>query len=473
MADDCTFIQAGSGAVTRSCQDKMRDWLSVRDFGATGDGITDDVTAFAAAIAASDNQGKALFVPAGQYSLHGSLNWPAGLTIFGEGRGSCLNFVDGGLEASDVDYICGRDFVVSRTGLTGPAIKFSDGGTGFRRNYLDNVGVSGSSGNGVEISSGWLFTWVNPYVHNCLIGLLIEIGGVATTGLNSASLIGGEFQANSVAGVVLDTCKQFNMVGTCIEGCGIGLGIGRNCSSMSVLGYFESNSGGHIAPYANNGGASGIAASLVIQGGTNFTRGTAGSSPAISVTGCRQFIVEDGVRFGGYALQTSPLIEVAEAGDTNPAVGYIGQIYTDSAPGLTIQNDCRQFGRLERLDYAPGSALAADAITTVRLPVQPLSTLTNPAAYLKVYISVDSPSAGGAAFAVRVRDAAGNLVGAQANVTPMLAAGFNQFVVNLQDSDSVVALELVRSGTSAGDTAPSFTLLGVTLERHTNRVKNI
>lgn len=32
MADDCTFIQAGAGAVTRTCQDKMRDTVSVYDF---------------------------------------------------------------------------------------------------------------------------------------------------------------------------------------------------------------------------------------------------------------------------------------------------------------------------------------------------------------------------------------------------------------------------------------------------------
>lgn len=39
------FIQYGSGAVYRTFQDKMRDTVSVCDFGAKGDGITDDTSA--------------------------------------------------------------------------------------------------------------------------------------------------------------------------------------------------------------------------------------------------------------------------------------------------------------------------------------------------------------------------------------------------------------------------------------------
>jgi hypothetical protein len=51
-AAQISFIQAGAGAVARTAQAKMRDVVSVKDFGAVGDGLTDDATAVNAAITA-------------------------------------------------------------------------------------------------------------------------------------------------------------------------------------------------------------------------------------------------------------------------------------------------------------------------------------------------------------------------------------------------------------------------------------
>jgi hypothetical protein len=82
------FLQAGTGAITRTWQDKAREAVSVTDFGAVGDDATDNTTAFNNAISAA--AGRIVFIPAGTYRIT-SLNAPAaGTVIVGESRQSAI-----------------------------------------------------------------------------------------------------------------------------------------------------------------------------------------------------------------------------------------------------------------------------------------------------------------------------------------------------------------------------------------------
>lgn len=49
------FIQSGTGAVSRTVQSKLRDVISVKDFGAVGNGITDDTAAIQACLNAANS----------------------------------------------------------------------------------------------------------------------------------------------------------------------------------------------------------------------------------------------------------------------------------------------------------------------------------------------------------------------------------------------------------------------------------
>jgi hypothetical protein len=81
------FLQAGAGSVARSVQSKLRDGaVSVTDFGAVGDGSTDDLVAFRAAVAT----GKDVYIPDGAWRLSAAVTiTTAGQQIIGSG-GKCL-----------------------------------------------------------------------------------------------------------------------------------------------------------------------------------------------------------------------------------------------------------------------------------------------------------------------------------------------------------------------------------------------
>lgn len=78
------FTQSGTGAIVRSVQDKLREYVSVKDFGATGDGVTDDLAAIQAALNSVSVSGKTVFFPAGTYLVSDSVVFPDGVSVKGE-----------------------------------------------------------------------------------------------------------------------------------------------------------------------------------------------------------------------------------------------------------------------------------------------------------------------------------------------------------------------------------------------------
>ncbi|MCB1558076.1 MAG: hypothetical protein KDJ50_04040 [Alphaproteobacteria bacterium] len=78
------FTAVGVGAQTRSSSDKFSDMISVKDFGAVGDGLTDDTLAFQQALTAHS----AVFVPAGVYIVSSTIAIGQGQSLIGVGDSS-------------------------------------------------------------------------------------------------------------------------------------------------------------------------------------------------------------------------------------------------------------------------------------------------------------------------------------------------------------------------------------------------
>ena len=88
-ASDAEFTQSGVGASATTVEAKLQEFVSVKDFGATGDGVTDDTTAIQACIDAVELAGGGtVFFPNGTYIVTSTLvvDEP-GMKLVGESRG--------------------------------------------------------------------------------------------------------------------------------------------------------------------------------------------------------------------------------------------------------------------------------------------------------------------------------------------------------------------------------------------------
>ena len=79
------YMPAGTGAVARTVQDKLREFVSVKDFGAVGDGVTDDTAAVQAAITYCSSTGASLHWPDGTYRTIASITNFHSVRHFGSG----------------------------------------------------------------------------------------------------------------------------------------------------------------------------------------------------------------------------------------------------------------------------------------------------------------------------------------------------------------------------------------------------
>lgn len=89
-----------TGSSSRVLQGWLADQASVKDFGAVGDGVTDDTAGFNAAFAAlAANQIAGLYLPSGTYIISSSItvsaNTISGWNVFGAGRGKTVIMMTG------------------------------------------------------------------------------------------------------------------------------------------------------------------------------------------------------------------------------------------------------------------------------------------------------------------------------------------------------------------------------------------
>jgi hypothetical protein len=143
-----SYTPAGTGAVQTTVQTKLRESVSVKDFGAVGDGVTDDTAAIQAALDALDgtNSGGRLYIPTGTYIVSSTLLYQQtslskinpGIEIYGDGR-----------RTSTLKYTGSSGLCLQLKGATGSAV-ISTG----RLGLIEGVTIKSLGFVGTGVSSG-------------------------------------------------------------------------------------------------------------------------------------------------------------------------------------------------------------------------------------------------------------------------------------------------------------------------------
>ena len=161
-----------SNPTVRTLQHKLDDFASVKDFGAAGDGVTDDTVAinraFSELFARESNTEirRSLFFPAGIYLVTDTIKIPAYAKVYGEGKQSSI---------------------IRQTTVT-PAVAFADS----KQQIAPNIG-----NNGATIPS---FIEINDIsFENTQDGTVLEISSSQNCILRRTGLVGSKSTAPSTA----------------------------------------------------------------------------------------------------------------------------------------------------------------------------------------------------------------------------------------------------------------------------------
>ena len=218
-ASNILYDKGGIGAVESTVQTKLQESVSVKDFGAVGDGVTNNYTAFQNAIAAIPATGGTLLIPTGTYYLgtSGILISRSNISIVGEGMpllNSSSTALQGGTILQGTVVIDGDNINIENLGV--------DSGTTFVNTYHSGNGVDGLAIHNVAQSGG-----INT---NIIVNNVIGVAKLATSIADTSA---------AVHAVLLESLQQVS--GNNIVGAGGWFGVVLKVSNSNFNGIYGYN----------------------------------------------------------------------------------------------------------------------------------------------------------------------------------------------------------------------------------------
>jgi len=209
-ADGVKFTQAGAGAVQRTVDSKLKDVVSVKDFGAVGDG-TNQTAAIQAAVNAAGASGRTLFFPPGNYLVASSISIASHVSIVGASNGgTAATFINCESAVTMFDVTAGAGASTSfeniyfrHNGASGQIIDFN-GSEGGSLRYCTLLGAN-ASGTGPLIYFAASNTVIesNSFNNQRANQFTIEADRTAAFGININSVIRNNLFGGAGSGILV------------------------------------------------------------------------------------------------------------------------------------------------------------------------------------------------------------------------------------------------------------------------------
>ena len=222
-ASTILYYPAGTGAVVTNVQDKLRETVSVKDFGAVGDGVADDTAAIQAAIDSVFNTGGGtVYLPAGTYLVSSIVkNWtgPVSVRIVGAGKRATVLRKTGATTTPILDFSADvgildvyssiADLRVQGNANTNYGIRL----TRWAKFDIERVQIDFCDV-GLESVGSLVFSVYDPTIQSNNIGYRCRKSTTGPICCNLVQFFGGVVSANSTFGADIGDAAGVHFVGT-------------------------------------------------------------------------------------------------------------------------------------------------------------------------------------------------------------------------------------------------------------------